>query len=83
MISESRDEAWPMYHMLPISERFMPQCLSGFVNHDYWSCVIEFSVGSSTGLGCCGQGVKLCESIALGSYGAGLHQAKANDDHTQ
>ena len=28
-------------------------------------------VAASTGWGCCGQGVKLCESIALGSYGAG------------
>ena len=54
MISESCDEAWPMYHMWPISERFMPQCLSGFVHHDYWSCVIEFSDSSITGLGCCG-----------------------------
>ena len=40
MISESRDEAWPMYHMWPISERFMLQCLSGFLNHDYWSWLL-------------------------------------------
>ena len=34
-----------------------------------WSC----GDGSSSSLGCCGQGAKLCKSIALGSYGAGLH----------